>query len=256
VCSPTIAALTKQFGLEDLIGKTLASISDARLDLSGNPILAERLLSISGQDPITVPRKNIRGWHCILPTRLMLATNELPEIGDASGALPSRFLALKFTRSFEHNENTSLTDELMEEISGIMTWALEGGSRLQHRGPFIQPASASQVVEILHALSSPVSEFVKDRCVPKPNFIEQKEAIYTDWVAWCKPQGIPPGTGPAFGKKLFAALPYLEEGGRPRFDGVRKTCYKGLKLVVDPEHSPAKTAVKIVPKKVRKGVDK
>ena len=55
VGAPTLAGLTTNFGLQDLIGKTLAIISDARLGPKSNvQALAERLLSVSGEDSITI----------------------------------------------------------------------------------------------------------------------------------------------------------------------------------------------------------
>jgi putative DNA primase/helicase len=51
VCGPTLASLGTTFGLSTLVGKQLAIISDARLGSRADQhVLAERLLSISGED--------------------------------------------------------------------------------------------------------------------------------------------------------------------------------------------------------------
>ena len=56
--APTLAGLTQNFGLQPLIGKPLAIISDARLGTrADNMIAVERLLSISGEDTLTIDRK-------------------------------------------------------------------------------------------------------------------------------------------------------------------------------------------------------
>ena len=58
VCGPTIANMAEQFGLSTLIGRPAAIIADARIsgrtDTAG---VTERLLSISGEDTLSIPRK-------------------------------------------------------------------------------------------------------------------------------------------------------------------------------------------------------
>jgi putative DNA primase/helicase len=67
--APTLAGLTQNFGLQSLIGKPLAMVSDARLGARADSMIAvERLLSISGEDMLTVDRKYREPWTGRLPT--------------------------------------------------------------------------------------------------------------------------------------------------------------------------------------------
>ena len=43
-------------------------------------IAVERLLSISGEDTLTIDRKYRDPWTGRLPTRFMILTNELPQV--------------------------------------------------------------------------------------------------------------------------------------------------------------------------------
>src|SRR5262249_30445448 len=114
VCAPTLASLERNFGLAPLIGKQLAIISDARLgSRADQQVIAERLLSISGEDSLTIDRKFLPSWTGQLATRFMILTNELPRIADASGALASRFVVLTLKRSFYGVEDLRLTDRLL-----------------------------------------------------------------------------------------------------------------------------------------------
>jgi putative DNA primase/helicase len=54
--------------------------------------VVERLLSITGEDTLTIDRKYREPWTGRLPTRFMILTNELPRFSDSSGALASRFV--------------------------------------------------------------------------------------------------------------------------------------------------------------------
>ena len=93
--SPTLAGIGTNFGLAPLIGKRVAIISDARLSgRADQAVIAERLLSITGEDGITIDRKYRDAWTGRLGVRFLVLTNELPRLADASGALASRFIVL------------------------------------------------------------------------------------------------------------------------------------------------------------------
>jgi len=99
VAGPTLSSLNGDFGLAPLLGKTLAVVSDARLNGRGAHTVVERLLSISGEDSLTVNRKYREQWTGKLPTRIMVCSNEVPQLGDASAAIAGRFVPLMLTRS-------------------------------------------------------------------------------------------------------------------------------------------------------------
>src|SRR5262249_26113157 len=133
---PTLASLGTNFGLEPLVGKPLAIISDARLGGANVHQVVERLLSISGEDVLTIDRKYRQHWTGTLPTRFFVISNELPRFGDASGAIASRFILLTLRESWLGRENTRLTSQLLEELPGILNWALDGLEALQKQGSF------------------------------------------------------------------------------------------------------------------------
>jgi putative DNA primase/helicase len=83
IAAPTLASLASHFGLQPLIGKPLALIADARFSskADGN-VVVERLLSISGEDSLTIDRKYKEPWTGRLPSRFLILTNELPRLVD------------------------------------------------------------------------------------------------------------------------------------------------------------------------------
>jgi putative DNA primase/helicase len=235
VTAPTLAGLQTNFGIAPLIGKPLAIISDARLGgKSDQAIIAERLLSISGEDAITIDRKHSTAWTGRLPTRFMVLTNELPRIADTSGALAGRFIILVLTHSFFGREDPSLAGRLLTEPSGIMNWALVGYRRLRQRSYFIQPASANEAVEQLEALGSPVKAYVREHCRVGPGHTVPIELIYQDWRMWCENNGRrEPGTKQSFGRDLKAAVPGLQTS-QPRHGEDRVRVYEGISLKTRP----------------------
>jgi Family of unknown function (DUF5906) len=130
VAGPTLNSLSGEFGLAPLIGKPLAVISDARFAGKDSSIVVERLLSISGEDTLTVNRKYRDQWTGKLPSRLHVLSNELPKLGDASTAIVGRIVLLLLANSWLGKEDHNLEPALHTELTGILNWALEGLRRL------------------------------------------------------------------------------------------------------------------------------
>jgi putative DNA primase/helicase len=231
VVNPRLASLQTTFGLAPLIGKPLAFITDARLGgRSDQAAITERLLTISGEDPLTIDRKHIAAWTGRLPTRFAILTNELPRITDTSGALVGRLIVLVLVQSFFGREDPALTGRLFTELPGILNWALVGYRRLRERGYFIQPASAHEAVEDLEVLSSPIKAFVNERCRVGLGQKVAVELLYQTWRMWCEEIGRKdPGTKQMFGRDLKAAIPSLRTT-RPRDGDDRYREYEGIAL--------------------------
>ena len=147
VVNPTLGGMTGEFGLWPLIDKRLAIISDARLGKRTDAnTIAERMLSISGEDGQNINRKFMQQWSGNLGVRFLIMTNELPRITDASGALASRFVVLTLTELFLGREDLTLSDRLGRELTGILNWALRGLKRLRRRGYFVMPKSSEEAI--------------------------------------------------------------------------------------------------------------
>jgi putative DNA primase/helicase len=58
----TLAAMSTNFGMSPLIGKPFAIIPDARLGGTSSSAVVERLLSITGEDTLTIDRKYREPW--------------------------------------------------------------------------------------------------------------------------------------------------------------------------------------------------
>ena len=230
-----ISRLSTNFGLEPLIGKRLAVISDARLSRRVDQhAIAERILSITGEDSIDFDRKYKSAWTGQLQTRFLILSNELFRLADASGALASRFILLMLTKSFYGREDRKLTEKLMTELPGILNWAAAGWVRLERRGHFQQPESAKEAVEQLEELASPIGAFVRECCDIGPAHSVAIDSLFFAWKGWCTEQGRDhPGTKASFGRDLKAAHPELKVT-QPREEGRQlRRHYQGIRLKPD-----------------------
>ena len=231
VSGPTLASLGQPFGLEPLIGKRAAIVSDARLGGGADQnAIVERLLSISGEDAIQVPRKFKSAWEGKLGVRFLVLSNELPRFTDASAAIASRFLILTLKQTFYGREDQGLTDRLIGELPGILNWAIAGWQRLAGRGHFMMmPTSSKASADALEELSSPIKAFINEMCAVGLTCRIARGDLFGAWAAWCIRNGHLAGSNQAFGVRLHAAVPDLRDI-RPRERGKQVRMYSGISI--------------------------
>lgn len=222
VAAPTTESLTHDFGLQPLLGKPLAIISDARFAGRNIQVAIERLLNISGEDSITINRKYRDPVTVKLPTRLIIISNELPRLPDNAGALANRFLALRLQKTFLGQEDRGLNAALLQELPGILNLMIEGLQRL-HRQGFSQPVYHETLIRDLEELGAPVRTFVREHCDLGTDKRASTESL---WAAYKRYQGEECGSQSAFGRSLKACYPDIVKK-RHHEDGY---CYYGIGL--------------------------
>lgn len=203
VASPTSSSLAGDFGLQSLIGKSLAIIPDARFRGDKTSTVEERLLSISGEDTLTIDRKFLPSITMKLPTRFCILTNRTPGLTDSSGALARRFIVLHFKQSFLNREDHGLTDALLAELPGILRWAIDGWISLRESGRFFIPKSSQESIEELEDSIAPIGGFIRERCNLGPDEWAYANELFESWKDWCAEQGRDKaGTSKWFGRDL------------------------------------------------------
>jgi putative DNA primase/helicase len=230
VTAPTLSDLAERFGLQDMLNKSVAIISDARLSGRTDAVkVTETLLAISGEDPRTVDRKNRSPVTGKLNSRFVIFSNELPRLGDNSGAVIDRFTILKLSKSFLGFEDKQLGDKLITELPGILHWACEGWKRLHDNGSFTRPESAAEMIQEARDMAQPVKRFIEDRFAFDPESRVECKTVYKAWVKWCEEHGYAPGSDALFGRDFRSAYPDIQKrrgrGGDSRtrmFEGIRQ----------------------------------
>jgi putative DNA primase/helicase len=231
VAGPTLHSLGGDFGLAPLIGKPLAVIADARFVGKNSGVVVERLLSISGEDFLTVNIKYKEQWTGKLPARLHVMSNELPRLSDASTAIVGRLILLQLTRSWLGKEDHTLERRLQEELPGILNWALAGLERLTvaNGNRFTALASSDEAIITMRDLASPVAAFVRERCKVRADEQVLVDELYAAYKAWAADNEQPKATKHVFGRDLRAAVPGVKKS-RPREAEGRSFVYSGIAL--------------------------
>ncbi|MFE7665995.1 DNA primase family protein [Streptomyces celluloflavus] len=233
MAGPTLASMATNFGLSPLLGKSLGVVSDARLDGRDGHKVVERLLTISGEDPIDIDRKFKQPWTGKLPTRLMILSNVLPNFGDSSGVIANRFVVLRMAVSWLGKEDSTLGDKLTAEMPGILNWALDGLDRLQRTGRLTQPATSREAITTMQDTASPTSAFLRERCETGPECSVGVDTLWGAWREWAEDSGVPAGSKAIFGRDLLSVVPQLRRSKPRGPDGRQVPTYTGIALASD-----------------------
>lgn len=191
VSSPALLEIGETFGLEDAIDKRLLLISDAKLSTRKDTMaVMEKLLRVVGNDAVNVNRKNKGIVKVELGTRVMMLSNEMPQLPDSSTAINKRFMILRLTESFYGREDVKLLDKLVDELPGIALWAMEGYRRLRDRWKFLEPESSSQERDEWYRGDNPLQRFIDEWCVIDLKAEVTNPALYAAYCEWCEAEGI------------------------------------------------------------------
>lgn len=229
VAGPTLASFCTNFGMSNLLDKSIAIVSDARLPKKDTAVVTERLLSISGEDFLMVDRKYKDPVNVRLGCRLMVMSNELPTLHDSSGALASRMIILPMNKSFYGQEDFGLETKLRSELDGIFWWCVGGWLKLRERGRLFMPQSGQALASEMEDLGSPTLAFVREYCEVGPGYTANKKMLYKSYCGWCDENGRGKPSDAVFHKNLKSAVPGLSER-RERVNGGRIRVIHGLKL--------------------------
>lgn len=231
IAATKMRSISEQFGVEPLLGKLAAIMSDIRIPRSADPMQAlETILQIVGGDAIDVPRKHKTNLAAVnLTTRFTLAANELPELPDHSQALARRLAIIHFDRDFIGRADSTLKDRLPLEAAGIAVWSLAGLARLRRNGRFTVPSTSVRIADDFRKVTSPVSEFVEDCCILDETGETQYQAMFDVWAGWAVDRGMRPGHRTRFQQRLLAAFPRLTLSTVVRRNQKAKV-YSGIEL--------------------------
>jgi putative DNA primase/helicase len=229
VTNPMISSLEGAHGLAPFVGKTLAILGDARIGgKTDQAHIVEQLLSLSGEDALTINPKGVKAFEMRLRTRVLLVSNEVPGLYDSSGALASRWILLKMSQSFYGREDRGLEARLLAELPGIFQWAVDGWHTLQARGRFSQPAASAEALEEMEAAGTPHRVFVREVCELGADNEVPVQYLYERWAEWCKEGGREPGNKERFGSNLKSAFPGIRKIQKLLVDKKRPYFYSGI----------------------------
>ena len=243
-----LSSVASQFSLANCVGRRLLTVADARIDPNkrGGELL-ERLLQMIGQDTMSFDRKFLDPYVGKFPCRLMIASNEVPQIREASQAISRRFLILKTTKTIApERQDPKMVDKLLaSERESIIAWMLMGWLRLRANNyQWTVVESANDLRADLRRAGGSVAAFVEDcLLISKAGGASELEAgqwenapgnckliddIYSVYADYCDAQSIGHRVSPANFSRTFETATGLARSRMRTKDGKRVTVFAGV----------------------------
>lgn len=219
----------------------LASLRDKLVNLCGEIktsklIDSETIKLLTGDDPITVDIKYKSAITFKPKAKHIFSTNELPKFRDKTQALRRRAVFLTFEQTFTgKNCNKNLTNELLEELPGILLWTLEGWKEPGDTKTLYESPSCLAYKDRFAETLNPVLAFVNQACTLKATLPRiKRSALYKKYRNWhLNNIGERPLSKPAFYERLRDDFPKIREvrvRGEDFFRGIKVGKRKKIKF--------------------------
>lgn len=228
-------------GLEDLANdpsldalrtKTVAFDGDAHdVSNSNRGVILTRFKKITGNDAIQFGRKYKGSIDIALPTRFIIAANNMPGFMDDSGAMAGRLCVLPFNLSWQGREDRTLGVRLEAEIQGIANWAIEGLRRLRQNGKFTEPRVSLEEIDMIRDTYSPLSVFAEE-CLTFSEHAQVSSAVmYQAYIMWCRRDGRKAGTMASLTRHFKDTFRGQVNHTTLSIDGQRMKGFKGVGVI-------------------------
>jgi putative DNA primase/helicase len=199
--STLMASNSNQVG-DDLIRLAGARYITAAETEHGQRFAEAKIKSFTGGDMISA-RPIYGEWVDFQPIgKIFLTTNNRPEIRGSDDGIWRRMVEVPFNRQFTADEqDKELMAALLQELPGILNWAIEGCLRWQAEG-LLAPQSVQASVTEYRTEMDTVCSFVTEECFVAPQERVQVGSLYQRYSNWCRSSSKQPRTKVQFGKAL------------------------------------------------------
>ncbi|HOK03229.1 MAG TPA: phage/plasmid primase, P4 family [Spirochaetota bacterium] len=210
----------------------LARMKGSRLVLTTefehNQNISEALIKkVTGGEKITC-RFLYGEYFDYTPTfKIMMATNYKPRVKGTDEGIWRRIHLIPFTvRITEENRKENYAQELLEELSGILNWAIEGCLKWQS-DKLKKPAAVEEATSDYRMEMDDLADFLDACCETADNSKTRSSELFDAYIRWCYKNDIKDQlTQKAFSKELE------ERGYRKKRDSMG-TYWKNIVLKED-----------------------
>lgn len=167
--------------------------------------LAEGLVkSLTGGDTVTARFLFREYTEFRSRFKLVLTTNHRPEIRGTAPAIWDRLHLVPFPVSIPaEDRDQHLRQNLLDELSGILNWAIAGCLQWQKVG-LRPPEAVSNATREYRDVEDLLDLWLDERTVPAPERRTQANQLYADFRTWLERQGEELITQRQFGERMVA----------------------------------------------------
>jgi putative DNA primase/helicase len=186
--------------------------------------------SIVTGDSITAAFKHQNPFDFTPYCKFAFAANKKPRVLDNSDGFFRRVLPIEFTRQFlGADADTALEGKLLEELSEIFFWAVEGLHRLRWQDGFTQCDETDNLLMDYKFANNPVLSFVDAMCALGEGESVTKADLFKAYDSWARNKNFIPLNHDNFFRELYSAIDSLAQY-RARNGAKRVQCVKNIRL--------------------------
>lgn len=181
---------TNRFLLATIAGKRLITSVEASAGVKLEDGIYKTLVS---DDVVLADVKNRDPIEFVPQGKIVWAMNNLPYVGDRSGAVDSRVKIIPMTRQIHRSEwDLQLDEKLTSELAGIFNFALEGLTRLRLQGRFTEVEQSNHLSDEYRKMQDIYAAFLDDEdwCVLDDEARTEPTSLYKAFGAWAYENGI------------------------------------------------------------------
>lgn len=185
------------------IASLLGSRFVSAIEVDEGRRMAEALVkTLTGGDRIRVRFLYRESFEATPTFKVWLAANHRPEIRGNDYAIWRRIRLIPFNvETPPDQQDPNLGDKLMEELPGVLRWAVVGCTQWQRQG-LAAPEAVTKATNAYRQESDPLGEWLDENCVLEVTATESARALYDDYTEWCEQNGEKPMSGTKFGRRL------------------------------------------------------
>lgn len=187
---------------------------------------------VASNEPVSIQLLNVQTpWTGRLNSKFLFACNGIPVMVDDSGASTTRFLVLRFDRSFAGKEDKGIGARMTQCLEGVAAWGVIGLQRLlANGGRFTEPASSIQATDDMKDGNQPLREFIAEYCTIGEGQRCHSKDLWSAYRLYVADANIKASSRHAFLRSLRATLlgQPVEEKKSLRIDTVVSSGFEGL----------------------------
>lgn len=191
----------------------------------------ELVKQLTGRDRIAARHLYKDVVEFVPEAKIFLATNHKPLVRADDGGIWRRLKLIPFTVTIpEEKRDKHLSEKLKAEISGILTWAIQGFQKWKTDG-LNPPAKVTAATDAYQAEMDSLGTFISDCCVEHPKAKSNAKNLYDEYVTWCQENGENPMKSRMF-KKRLEERGFIYKAIRDQYQKAQKG-WEGIGLVFD-----------------------
>jgi putative DNA primase/helicase len=204
-------------GVADLFGRRLVAVHETD---AGRRLAEGTVKRLTGETRVKARRMREDFWEFEASHTLLLVSNHRPGVRGTDEGIWRRLRLVPFDVVIPEGErDTGLGDRLQLELSGVLSWLVDGYTDWTQAGLSV-PDHVRDATRAYRAESDHVGQWIEACCLTGPRYWASAGDLYQSWKSWARSEGAEELTQTAFGRRLADRGFIKSKSGTVRWTGI------------------------------------